>query len=216
MDVLREYGPDHVPYIQMRLVPALLGILLVPISYLTLRILSCRPTSALLAALLITFENGLITQSRHILLDSPLLFFTSLTVLFWVGFERENSRRSFTRRWWTWLSLTGIGLGAVSSCKWVGLFTIATIGLATVKQLWDLLGDLSISVPLLFRHFVARAICLICIPVLFYMAMFEIHFLVLSNSGDGDGFMSAEFQHTLRGHGMEDTYAGKIWVCFSL
>jgi dolichyl-phosphate-mannose--protein O-mannosyl transferase len=27
--------------------------------------------------------------------------------------------------------LTGLGLGAVSSCKWLGLSTIATIGLAT-------------------------------------------------------------------------------------
>jgi len=39
------------------------------------------------------------------------------------------------------------------------------------------------------------------------MAMFEIHFLILENSGDGDGFMSAEFQHTLGGRGMADTYA---------
>jgi dolichyl-phosphate-mannose-protein mannosyltransferase len=193
----------------MRLLPAILGIAVVPIAYLTLRILFCRPTTSLLASLLITFENGLITQSRLILLDSPLLFFTALTIFFWVGFEREDARRSFTRRWWTWLSLTGLGLGAVSSCKWVGLFTIATIGLATVKQLWDLLGDLRISIPLLVRHFVARAICLIALPVLFYMAMFEIHFLILSNSGEGDGFMSAEFQHTLRGHGMDDTFAGK-------
>lgn len=44
--------------------------------------------------------------------------------------------------------------------------------------------------------------------------MFQIHFLILENSGDGDGFMSAEFQHTLGGHQMEDTYAGGF--CFFL
>jgi dolichyl-phosphate-mannose-protein mannosyltransferase len=34
-----------------------------------------------------------------------------------------------------------------------------------------------------------------------------IHFWILDQSGDGDGFMSSEFQHTLDGHGMDDTYA---------
>ena len=32
--------------------------------------------------------------------------------------------------------------------------------------------------------------------------------MILSNSGDGDGFMSSEFQHTLRGRWMADTHAG--------
>ncbi|CEL59316.1 dolichyl-phosphate-mannose-proteinmannosyltransferase [Rhizoctonia solani AG-1 IB] len=39
------------------------------------------------------------------------------------------------------------------------------------------------------------------------MAMFEIHFAILQNSGDGDGFMSAAFMHTLGGRGMSDTFA---------
>ncbi|KAL4063467.1 hypothetical protein V8B97DRAFT_984501 [Scleroderma yunnanense] len=56
------------------------------------------------------------------------------------------------------------------------------------------------------RHFFARALCLIVIPILFYMTMFELHFLILGSSGDGDAFMSSEFRQTL-GHGMRDTYA---------
>ncbi|KDE07476.1 hypothetical protein MVLG_02340 [Microbotryum lychnidis-dioicae p1A1 Lamole] len=214
-EIGREYGPEHVPYILMRLLPAVLGLLVIPIAYLTLRGLQTRPTTALLGALFITFENGLITQSRFILLDSPLIFFTALSTLFWVGFSNENEVPRdragrvgpFSRRWWIWLTLTGLALGAVLSCKWVGLFTISTIGILTILQLWTLLGDLRVPIPLLVRHFVARALCLIAIPIVFYMAMFKIHFAILSNSGDGDGFMSSEFQHTLRGHGMEDTFA---------
>jgi dolichyl-phosphate-mannose-protein mannosyltransferase len=205
----------------MRLLTATLGIALVPITYLTLRGLACRPLTAVLGSLLVTFDNALITQSRFILLDSPLIFFTALTIFLWVGFANENDRTGggpggvgqgsgpFTPKWWAWLCLCGTSLGAVASCKWVGLFTIATLGLATIRQLWELLGDLRVSVPLLVRHFVARAIGLILIPTLFYMSMFGLHFLILSNSGEGDGFMSSEFQHTLRGHGMEDTYAGE-------
>lgn len=191
----------------MRMLPATLGVILVPMAYVTLRMLALRPTTALLGSLLLTFENGLITQSRLILLDSPLLFFTALTTFFHVGFCNEDRKRGFTPRWWAWLFLTGVGLGAVVSSKWVGLFTIATVGVVTLKQLWDLLGDLRVPVPLLARHFIARAACLILVPAAFYMLMFAIHFAVLSGSGDGDAFMSSEFQHTLRGHGMPDTFA---------
>jgi len=42
------------------------------------------------------------------------------------------------------------------------------------------------------RHFLARVLCLIVIPIAFYMAMFAIHFVCLVNPGDGDGFMSSE------------------------
>lgn len=30
------------------------------------------------------------------------------------------------------------------SVKWVGLFVISLVGLTTIKDLWDLLGDLSL------------------------------------------------------------------------
>ncbi|KAI0092678.1 glycosyltransferase family 39 protein [Irpex rosettiformis] len=204
-DIAKVYE-GNVPYVAMRLLPALLGVATVPLAYITLRALDCRATTALLASLFITFENGLITQSRHILLDSPLIFFTALTTFLWIGFCNEDKQEPFTDSWWTWLALTGLSLGATVSCKWVGLFTIATIGLGTLKQLWILLGDMRISARLWTRHFVARAICLILIPITFYMFMFWIHFLILSNAGDGDGFMSSEFQHTLNGRGMSDTY----------
>lgn len=105
--------------------------------------------------------------------------------------------------------MTGLSLGAVASCKWVGLFTIATIGLATMKQLWDLLGDLKVPARVWMKHFLARALCLIVLPITVYMAVFEIHFMVLQNSGDGDGFMSAQFQQSLKGKGMHDTWAGE-------
>lgn len=194
----------------MRSLPALLGVGVVPLTYLTLRGLDCRPTTAVLGSLFVTFENGLITQSRLILLDSPLIFFTALSTFFWVGFSNENHQEPFTEDWWLWLSLTGLSLGAVASCKWVGFFTVATIGLATMKQLWDLLGDLRVPPRLWIKHFLARALCLIVLPITVYMAIFEIHFLVLQNSGDGDGFMSPRFQTTLHGKGMADTFAGKL------
>ena len=112
----------------MRLVPATLGIATVPLSYLTLRALDCRATTSALAAFFITFENGLITQSRHILLDSPLIFFTALTTFLWVGFCNEDKHEPFTESWEFWLTMFGLSLGAVASCKWVGFFTVDGTG----------------------------------------------------------------------------------------
>ena len=108
---------EQVPYVAMRMLPAILGVATIPLSYLTLRALDCRASTALLAALFVTFENGLITQSRHILLDAPLLFFTALTLFLWCGFCNEDKHKPFTEGWWTWLVLTGLSLGAVVSCK---------------------------------------------------------------------------------------------------
>jgi dolichyl-phosphate-mannose-protein mannosyltransferase len=187
-----------------------MGVAVVPLAFLTLRGLGCGVTSALSGAVFILFENGNITQSRHILLDSPLIFFTAVAIFCWVSFNNEDRdrRRAFSDEWWLWLLLTGLALGAVVSCKWVGLFTIATIGADTIRQLWLLLGDVHVSPRGFAKHFLARALCLIAVPAVFYLAMFAIHFQILLSSGDGDGFMSAPFQHTLSGRGMDDTFAG--------
>lgn len=89
-------------------------------------------------------ENGMITNNRLILLDSILLFFTTFTILMWINF-RNQLKSSFKPCWWIWLILTGTGLGLAVSCKWVGLFTIATIGIDVLKELWRLWGDLTVS-----------------------------------------------------------------------
>ncbi|KAK8858417.1 hypothetical protein IAR55_002644 [Kwoniella newhampshirensis] len=207
-DIGKDYLEPGVPYITMRFLPALLGLALIPLTFLTLISLRLSLATAILGSLLITFENALITQSRLILLDSYLVFFTGLTTFFWVRFSLHDSEgRAFTATWWRYLFLTGLSLGAVVSCKWVGLFTIAMVGVGTLRQLWLLLGNLKVTPRQYIRHFAARTLCLIVVPATFYALMFKIHFWVLNESGDGDGFMSSEFQHTLQGHGMEDTYA---------
>lgn len=206
LSLVREY-PSTVPYTTMRMLPALLGATLPIQTYITLRALSLSPLSSTLGSLLVLFDNALTAQSRLILLDSPLVFFTALTILCWCRFSNVDQVRPFSRSWWKWLGASGVSLGAVASCKWVGLFTIATLGLSTISQLWALLGDLRVSPRVWLKHFFARALGLIVLPCLVYMACFKVHFSILHSSGEGDGFMSSEFQHTLNGHGMEDTFA---------
>lgn len=45
----------------------------------------------------------------------------------------------------------------------------------------------------------ARAICLIVLPCIIYIACFQIHFGLLTLSGSGTSFMSPEFQTSLQG-----------------
>jgi dolichyl-phosphate-mannose-protein mannosyltransferase len=161
---IRDYISAGVPYVAMRLLPAIMGILVVPIIFLTLRSSGCTQTTALLGAAMITFENGLLTQSRLILLDSPLVICTAFTAWTWTVFETKYHSAAlpaspartpaggadiadsvFSADWWMWLALTGLGLGATVSMKWVGLFTIAWVGSLTSLQLWNLLGDLRVT-----------------------------------------------------------------------
>ncbi|KAG0045646.1 hypothetical protein BGZ83_009120 [Gryganskiella cystojenkinii] len=203
----KEIGMDYiepkVPYIPMRLMGGLMGVAVVPMAFYTVRNSGHSLHASILAALLVLFENSIATQSRLILLDSPLILFTAFTVMAWVNFHNER-HDPFSDSWFVWLFMTGVGLGLSGSVKWVGLFIIATIGTSTINQLWDIWGDLRTPPRVWLNHFIARVICLIAVPVAVYMLMFEIHFLCLSNSGDGDGFMSAPFQMTL-GHSLQDS-----------
>jgi dolichyl-phosphate-mannose-protein mannosyltransferase len=95
-------------------------------------------------------ENGLVTQSRLILLDSPLVIFTALTALAWTCFTNQHEQgpsKAFKPLWWFWLAVSGLCLGATLSVKWVGLFTIAWVGSLTLLQLWVLLGDTKTVTP---------------------------------------------------------------------
>ncbi|KAI9718002.1 MAG: hypothetical protein M1828_006992 [Chrysothrix sp. TS-e1954] len=207
-DIGNDYVEPGVPYVSMRLFPAICGVLTIPTMFLTLKAFGSRTMSAALGAGLVIFENGLLTNNRLILLDSPLVTTTAFTALAFVCFTNQQEQgpaKAFGPSWWFWLVSTGLGLGATVSIKWVGLFTIAWVGSLTLVQLWVLLGDAkSVSPRIWFKHLFARAFCLIVIPATFYLAMFAIHFLCLVNPGDGDGFMSSEFQATLNSKSMQD------------
>lgn len=95
------------------------------------------------------------------------------------------------------------------SVKWVGLFTIATIGVFTIQQLWTIVTDGTIPLRVFYRHFFARALALIVIPICVYAFFFRIHFAILNKMGPGSPFMSPEFQATLGGNQLVETYPGK-------
>lgn len=132
--------PDGMRYEVMRATHALFGILIIPLTYLTLHGLKLPTRSCLLGASMILFDNGFTVISRFVLLDSLLLFCLSLSVYFLVGFGNVQDQ-PFTKVWWGRLFGLGISLGLGLSVKWIGLFVIILVGLYTVEDLWNKFGD---------------------------------------------------------------------------
>lgn len=86
------------------------------------------------------------------------------------------------------------------SVKFVGLFVVLLVGIHTAFELWLLLQDCNNSVSTgtlklfaysnqrllqifqVVKHFLARALCLIGIPVVLYIVFFYVHLKVLNHS----------------------------------
>ncbi|KAL8169121.1 UNVERIFIED_CONTAM: Protein O-mannosyl-transferase 2 [Gekko kuhli] len=210
-------------YIGMRGFCAFLGSCLIPFSYLTVLELSKSLPAAMLTAAILIFDTGCITLSQYILLDPILMFFLMGAVFSMVRYNscanrlsegwkrprgaleiaRENLR-PFSAHWWFWLCLTGVNLAGAMGVKFVGLFVVLLVGLNTIYNLWELLGDLSLSLVTLGKHFLARVLCLILLPLALYTAQFAVHFAVLNRSGPGDGFFSSGFQSRLIGNNLHN------------
>ncbi|KAI6010265.1 Dolichyl-phosphate-mannose-protein mannosyltransferase-domain-containing protein [Pisolithus marmoratus] len=209
-----EKYPDTVPYVAMRVMMATFGIALVPLGWYTAVELGMSQWACHLVALMILCDVAWLCISRFILLDSMLLFFTFTTVFFLTKFHNQQYQ-SFSFDWWLWLALTGISIGCVTSVKWVGLFVTAVVGIYTIEDLWDKFGDLRMSTRNQLRHWGARILCLIILPILVYMTSFKLHFLLLNHTGPGDAQMSSLFQAHLVGNDfwknpLEVAYGSKI------
>lgn len=100
-----SYTQNHVPYVGMRALPALLGSLTVPIVFATMKETGFPTAIACFSAALIAFgtassllqigrcslgfiDNAHITQTRFILLDAALVFFMSLSLFSYIKFRK--------------------------------------------------------------------------------------------------------------------------------
>eukprot|EP00126_Sphaerothecum_destruens_P011483 Sdes_comp20916_c1_seq1m18270 len=190
---------EQVHYLGMRSLCAFFGASIPPLAFLSMQFLGLSVAGCSLAACFTLFDIGSLTLSRFILLDPILSFFVQLSVLCMVLFSKQR-KAPFSTEWWLWLSATGVSLGLTLSVKWVGLFIILLCGVTALYDLWNLLGDLKLSNYEISRHFFARVLCLICLPLVLYTSTFFFHFMVLNHSGPGDGFMSSAFQTRLIGN----------------
>ncbi|KAK6621591.1 hypothetical protein RUM44_001398 [Polyplax serrata] len=195
---------DNINYVGMRVFCTFMGASIVPFAFVTVWELTKSKMSAFLGASFILLDVGMITLNQYILLDPILLFFVSGSVMGMVK-VKANQHNSFTSQWWLWLIFTGVMLAGAISVKFVGLFAIILVGLYTIVELWEILGDLSEPVMVTIKHFLARALCLILLPAVLYISYFYVHLAILNRSGNGDGFYSSAFQSKLIGNSLYNT-----------
>lgn len=193
-----ETYPDYIDYVKMRIFNASFSAMCVPVAYFTAKAIGFQLPTVWLFTCLVLFENSYATLGRFILLDSMLLFFTVLSFYCFVVFHNQRNK-PFSRKWWKWLGMTGVSLGCAISVKMVGLFVITLVGIYTVIDLWNFLGDKKMSWKTYINHWLARILCLIVFPMLVFMLCFKIHFILLSHSGTGDSNMPSLFQAGLDG-----------------
>ncbi|KAF9960564.1 hypothetical protein BGZ65_012148 [Modicella reniformis] len=200
----------NVPYIGMRMFAVACGVGLIPISYLTIKKSGHSTHAAIICAIFVTFENALVTQSRFILLDAPMMLFMGYTMLAWINFYNYRNR-PFTRGWWFWLIQTGLSLFLSISVKWVGFFTITTVGVCVLKYLQESRTQLYISTRDFSKQFVALFICLLVLPGVLYLGLHALDFKLLPLSGSGNAWVSPQFQMTLKGHDVMPVMADIAW-----
>ncbi|KAI0272765.1 glycosyltransferase family 39 protein [Gloeopeniophorella convolvens] len=195
-----SYTDNHVPYVGMRALPAILGSLTVPIVYGIMKESGYGAVISAFSACLILFDNAHVAQSRLILLDAALIFFLSLTMYCYIRF-RKLRYLSFTPEWWGWLIATGVFMACTWGSKVNGILAVFAIGAAVLVDLWDLLDKRKNPIIEQFwRQFAARAVGLILVPIIVYLSFFWVHFAILTHSGTGDSFMSPQFQESLSGN----------------
>lgn len=204
-----ELFDDH-PVWGMRGGCTLLGTFIVPFAFIAVWDLTRSLSASILAASLLLFDIGMLVLNRYILLDPILLFFIAASVAAMCRF-RTLENEPFSTRWWIWLSMTGAMLAGSISVKFVGLFVVLLVGIFTIGQLWDILGDMNKPLSYSCKHFMARALCLILLPMVIYISLFYVHLSVLNKTGNGDGFFSSLFQTTLEGNKLQNaTVAGEV------
>ncbi|QWU87941.1 hypothetical protein CA3LBN_002206 [Candidozyma haemuli] len=182
---------ENVPYVAMRAVSAVAGMITVLLTYGILRSTCCRPFVAFFGAFLVLVENSLATQSRYIMLDSQLVAFVAATVYFYKSFEVSIP---FSKNWYRYLFLTGLSLGLATSVKLTGLFTLAWVGALSAYQIYLISGDLEVSVKQFLKHIFSRLVAFLLVPLTIYCGIFSLHFILLPRGGTDAGLVSPRFK----------------------
>lgn len=175
----------------LRTIPALAGAALVPLIYVILRQLHFGRRIATLGAVLVLFDNALLVESRFVLMDSLLLLAGFGAISAYLALRKtQGSRR------WVFVVFLALLLGMLVSTKWTGL---AIAGL--IATTWLVEG---VRHRFKWQQMLGEALTVIAIVASIYIGSFMMSFSLLNRSGEGDAFMSRQFQSTLTGSSYYD------------
>ncbi|KAL5012461.1 hypothetical protein ScPMuIL_011012 [Solemya velum] len=192
-----DYAPT-MPVYTLRFLPAVLGSLIIPLSYQIAVELGMSRWAAVMAGLLLILDNSLLVQSRYMLLEGIMIFFLCVAVLSLLKF-RKLTDRQFSLQWWFWLCSMGVSSACALSTRFIGFFTALLLLYLVTKDFWKLLIDCSKSELSLVKHLLARLFLLVSVPVALYVALFYLHLRILTKAGPHDNIMTSAFQASLEG-----------------
>ncbi|KAG5316356.1 POMT1 mannosyltransferase, partial [Acromyrmex insinuator] len=189
---------DAIPLYALRLVPAICGSLLIPTGYYLVLELGLKQWAAAIGGTLLLLDNALLTQSRFILMESILMYFSLLGLLCIVKF-RKVMDQPISASWWIWLILGIVNLTCALCVKYVGFYSMALALFLIAHDYWSLLSRKTLSNTILWIHLLLRFVVLIAVIAAVYLSIFYIHLAVLSKAGPHDSVMTSAFQASLEG-----------------
>ncbi|XP_063358318.1 protein O-mannosyltransferase 1 [Cydia amplana] len=184
---------DDVPIGALRLVPAVAGSLLVAVSYQLMLEMCTYQWTAILAAVLILFENCFLAQSRFMLLECIQMLFGLCGVLCAIKSTKNNGASSVI-----WLCISAVSLGCCFSVKYSGLYTYYLAVFIVGRQIWQRIGETDSTLRLLFSA-LWRLLVLVALPLAVYVGVFYAHLAMLPRAGPHDSVMTSAFQASLQG-----------------
>ncbi|OHT04610.1 Dolichyl-phosphate-mannose-protein mannosyltransferase [Tritrichomonas foetus] len=190
-------------YVILRLTPAIFSSLCAPMIYLALRFDSFSSYAAFISAFLMCCDSSLLTEQRFILSDGMLHFFSCL---FLVVFSYTNSLPSFSSRWFLFIFLSGVTLGAACSSK------NTAWGLMAYAAYVEVFITLQIYAPFSFDAVFSVAVrgCLLALPVIVvYVLSFVIHFIILPFSGQGTAYLCQDMKDQLI---LKNIASSELWA----
>ncbi|MEA4897703.1 MAG: phospholipid carrier-dependent glycosyltransferase [Christensenellaceae bacterium] len=113
-----------------RFVPALFGVLMVPLMYLMAKQLFRKSTLALIGAFLLAADAMHFTQSRFATLDAIAVFFIMMMYLFMFRYAQMSFYHQKLWRTLLPLMLSGLMMGLAIAVKWIGIY--GALGLACI------------------------------------------------------------------------------------
>lgn len=189
---------ESVPLLALRFVPALFGSLTIPITYHLMLEMGLLQWSSLLASLLFLFDNAMLTQSRFILMDSILLFFSLFGILSVLKFKKYLTK-PFCVFWFLWIVLASSSLTCALCIKYAGFYTCCLGAAITLNQFWKILKSPKFSDSFLCMNFFTQLFFGFIIAFIVYLGVFYVHLSVLYKAGPHDSIMTSAFQASLEG-----------------
>lgn len=148
-------------------------------------------------------DNALLTQSRFVLMEPILIFFSMVGFLFLLKFDKHSRLHisndvgyEMTNKMAAWLyaCLAAIFFTLAICTKFVGIYSAALAIGIVCQQFWKHLTDTTLANMWIVIRGVSRCLVFGLIPFFIYVSIFWIHLALLHRAGPHDMVMTSAFQ----------------------